>query len=214
MYLPNTRDQITADHFSYDASTTITSGSNPQLVLPVMPSRASLIFSNLHASAVMYLGFGGATATATITSGKVTGISVVNAGFNYTIAPKVIFIGGGNTGWNMNNSTFLGNNQVNGASPANPATATCVMTGSPGALTVASITITNPGSGYAIAPKIFLQNDPNDPYGAFSPTATTPGSIIVPAASNLIFNGTTCPIDQLSVFCATSTAPFSCRYMP
>ena len=214
MYLPNSRDQTTSDHYIYDVSGTIASNSAPQLVMPKMPSRSSFEIVNM-SSAIMYIGFGGATATCTINSGKVNAITVVNAGFNYTKAPIVRFIGGGNTSWNQNNSTFLGGQAVNYPAPGNVATGTCVMTGSAGNLSVSSITINNPGSNYAIAPIIFLENDPNDPYGAFNPSATNPGSILLSANGGSYYrNHTTCFIDAISISCGTSTSVFTAKYMP
>jgi hypothetical protein len=163
----------------------------------------------------MYIGFGGATAHATLTSGKVTSVTVDNAGMLYSIPPKVIFIGGGNTGWNMQNSTFLGGNQTGYPAPAHPAAAHCVMTGVVGAQTVSSIVIDDPGVGYAIAPKVFLQNDPNDPYGAFAPSTGGIGCILLPANGTVpyIRNGTTCFVDQVSIICASSSKNFTCKYM-
>ena len=214
MYLPNSHAQAGSDHIIYDASAAIASGGTAQLILPIMPGRAALEIFN-PSDTPMYLGFGGATASATITSGKVTSITVGNAGFGYTIAPKVVFIGGGNTGWNMNNPTFLGGNQVGYPAPAHPATAHCVMSGSAGALTVGSIVIDDPGTGYAIAPKVFLQNDPNDPYGAFAPSTGGIGSILLPASGTVpyIRNGTTCFTDQVSIICATTSKNFTAKYM-
>ncbi len=40
----------------------------------------------------------GATATATVTAGVVTGVTITNPGNNYTSAPTVAFVGGGGTG--------------------------------------------------------------------------------------------------------------------
>lgn len=214
MYLVNTRDQMTADHFIYDTSGTITSNNVPQLIMPQMLSRSSLEIINM-SGVVMYLGFGGATATCAISGGKVSTITVTNVGFNYTLPPKVIFIGGGNNGSNQQNSTFLGGQAVNYPAPQHPATGTCVMGGSGANKNVASITITDPGIGYAIAPIIFLQNDPNDPYGAFLPSATNPGSIILGATGgNYYRNHTNCFIDAVSVVCATSTSVYTAKYMP
>ncbi|GBQ66228.1 hypothetical protein AA0474_1058 [Acetobacter lovaniensis NRIC 0474] len=72
----------------------------------------------------------GATATATVTGGEVTGLVVGNGGTGYTTAPLVAITGGGGAG----------------------ATATATVSG--GAVT--GFTVTNPGSGYTSAPTVTL----------------------------------------------------------
>jgi hypothetical protein len=182
--------------------------------MPQMLSRSSVEIINMSAT-TMYFGIGGATATCTISGGGVNAISVVNSGFNYTLPPLVIFIGGGNTSWNMANSSFLGGQAVNYPAPAAPASGHCVMTGSGSNKSVSSIVIDNPGKSYAIAPIIFLKNDPNDPYGAFLPSATNPGSIILgPNGGNYYRNHTNCFIDAVSVVCSASASVYTAKYMP
>lgn len=213
MYLPNTQGQNMGDHYIYDCSNTITVGGTAQLVLPFMKGRSSFEIVNM-SDTIMYMGFGGARATATLTGTGVSSITVTNAGFGYSIAPIVQFIGGGNTSWNEANSTFLGCKEVGYPAPAKPASAICVMTGSAPNMSVASITINNPGV-YATAPRIFLKNDKNDPFGAFLPAATSPGSIILGATGgNYYRNHTNCFDDQVSIVCATSNKVYSSYYMP
>jgi hypothetical protein len=72
----------------------------------------------------------GATATATVTGGEVTGLTVGAGGTGYTTAPLVALTGGGGTG------------------------ATAMATVSGGAVT--GFTVTNPGSGYTSAPTVAL----------------------------------------------------------
>ena len=72
----------------------------------------------------------GATATATVAGGEVTGLTVGAGGTGYTTAPLVALTGGGGTG------------------------ATATATVSSGAVT--SFTVTNPGSGYTTAPTVTL----------------------------------------------------------
>src|SRR5689334_1348716 len=69
-----------------------------------------------------------ATATATISGGKVTGISITNPGSGYASPPTVAFTGGAGGG----------------------ATATATISGG----MVTGISITNPGSGYASPPTV------------------------------------------------------------
>lgn len=213
MYLPGTQGQNMGDHYIYDCSSAITTGGTAQLVLPFMKGRCSFEIVNM-SDTNMYMGFGGARAHATLTGTAITSITVDNAGFGYSIAPTVQFIGGGNTSWNMANSTFLGCKEVGYPAPAQIASATCVMTGSAPNMSVASITI-NYGGLYATAPRIVLKNDKNDPYGAFLPSATSPGSIILGATGgNYYRNHTNCFDDQISIVCATTGKVFSGYYMP
>ena len=75
-----------------------------------------------------------ATATATVTSGFVTSITVTNGGSGYTSAPSVTLSGGGGSG----------------------ATVTANLTGG----SVASITVNNPGSGYTSLPAVVIAAPP------------------------------------------------------
>lgn len=201
------------DHYIYDCSGSITTGGTAQLVLPFMKGRASFEIVNISDTA-MYIGFGGPRAHATLTGTGISSISVDNAGFGYSIAPSVQLIGGGNTGWDMQNSTFLGCKEVGYPAPASVGTAHCVMTGTAPNMSVSSIVVDSPGV-YATAPRVFIKNDRNDPFGAFLPSATSPGSIILGATGgNYYRNHTTCFDDQISIVCATTGKVFSAYYMP
>jgi hypothetical protein len=193
----------------FDKSGTITTGGTAQLIMPKAYSRSSLIVQNI-SDTNMFIEFGGARATATLTNGSITSFSITNAGFGYTRAPKVVLYGGGNTGNNLNNSSFLGAALPDYPAPANIASATCVMTGSAGNLSVASITIDNPGSGYAIAPYVYLANDPLDPYGAASPSASN-GIELLPQGQ-VTFDGPVCTTDQVSIFCASTGKAFTAKF--
>lgn len=212
MFIPGTKAQGSVDPY-YDASGTITSGSAPQLVRPMVPSCSHFLFQNLHASATMFLDFGAARATATLTSGAISSISVSNGGFGYTYPPIVRFAGGG-VG---NDTRNLGLNQPGGEGPnsaikaGRTAKARAVLTGG----VVTSIVIDDPGAGYAIAPYVFLMNETLDPYGCASPqtSSTAGGAIQLAAGQSYYVNGTRCPTDQVAVFCATAGAPFTFRWM-
>lgn len=197
-------------HPMFDASGTITSGGTPQLVLPRAFSRSSLLFVN-NSAVNMYLEVGGARATATLTSGSVSSIAITNAGFNFTKAPRVTFLGGGNTGNNQNNPAFLSAGLPDFPAPVNPARGTCVMTGSAGNLSIASITIDNPGSGYAVAPYVWIHPDPNDNAGCAVPSATS-GFLVVANGGSWTPNGTVCTTDPIAVFCATTSSGYTCKY--
>lgn len=77
-------------------------------------------------------GGSGATATAVLTGGIVTGITITNPGTGYTTPPTIAFSGG--------TVTTAGTNPTG--------------TGNASNFTVSGITVTNPGSGYNSAPSV------------------------------------------------------------
>ncbi len=208
MYLQNTKAQVRADPI-YDASGTIAAGGTAQLVLPVHQSRAHFFFQNNSAHA-MWVEFGSARATATITNGAVSSIAVTNAGFNFTYPPLVRFAGGGDAG----NSRYLGLNQPGGEGPnssliaATPATAHAVLT----TKAVSSIVVDSGGSGFVIAPFVFIYNDQLDPYGCAIPSSGV-GVQVAPGGGSIYYNGTACPTDSVSVSGTTTADPFTCKWM-
>lgn len=196
----------------FDLSGTITLGGTPQLIIPISYTRSSLIIQNISANN-MYIEFGGARATATLTSGAVTSCTITNAGFNYTLAPQVVFFGGGNTGNNLNNSSFLGAGLPDYPAPSNIASGHCVMTGSGSNKNVSSIVIDNPGSGYVTAPYVYLLNSPLDPFGCANPFAgsVASGVELLPQGS-VTFDGSVCTTDQVAVYCATTASGFTAKF--
>jgi hypothetical protein len=132
--------------------------------------------SNPDPSAILHIeNFNGtaATATATVSGGAVTSISITNGGSGYKSAPTVNFYGGGAV--------------VNGGSKA---IATATLTNG----VVTGITINNGGSGYTTAPTIAISGGnkgvlfPNLNIANLSST-TTP--VTSPADGLLAFNGGT-----------------------
>lgn len=196
-------------HFFYDQSGTIISGSAPQLLLPVQPSRSVLMIQNI-SNADMYLQFGSATATCTISSGAVNAVTVTNAGFNFTNPPIVRFYGGGT----MSNSSYLGRGAPGAISPSNGAVGHAVMTGSAPNKSVTSITVDNGGSGYVCAPYVFIYNSDLDPNGCADPSLNSGNGILIGGAGGSYYmNGTGCPTDSVAIFCATISSRFTCKYM-
>lgn len=195
----------------FDASGAVTVGGTPQLILPIARIRTSLIIEN-SSSSTMYLEFGGARASATLTSGAVSSVSVTNAGFGYTRPPSVVFYGGafGPPGNPQSAPAYALPGLPDWTAPSNVATAHCVMTGAAGSMTVNSIVIDNPGSGYAYPPYVLLVNDINDPFGAAVPSATS--GIQITGGGAYSVNASICPTDQISVFCSASSATFVCKY--
>lgn len=201
--------QYNGSEYMFDLSGTITSGGTAQLLLPKSFSRSSLIIQNLHATANMYLEIGAARATATLTNGVVTSCSVTNAGMGYSLPPRVHFYGGQNTSQTMPAYTLAA--LPDWPSPSAPASAHCVMTGTAPNMTVSSIVIEGGGANYACPPYVWLRNDPRDPFGSAVPS-TTSGIELVAAGGSYTSNGTICTTDQIAIFCATSTAPFVCKF--
>ena len=208
--LPNIRGQIYRDRM-YDASGTITSGSTAQLVLPEAKMRSSFLFVN-NSATNMYLEIGAPRATATLTNGVVTSISVTNAGFGYTVAPAVKLIGGAFPGSATVAVPYSGvMSDVSWPAPQNPASAYCVMTGAAGSKTISSIALNSGGSLYQFPPYVLLTNHDIDPFGAAAPSATS-GILVAANGGSYTSNGSLCTTDQLAVFCTAANASFTCKY--
>jgi len=208
MYLLNSKNQTNLDPL-YDGSG-VTTGA-PQLIRPMVPSCSHFIIQNISAD-IMYVEFGAARAAATITDGAISDIEVTNGGFNYTYPPIVRFAGGG---YALNGSN-LGLNQPGGDGPTSAtgkgrlAIAHAVLT----ADVVTSIVIDDPGAGYAIAPYVFLVNTTLDPYGCASPFfGSTVSGIMLAAGAYYTMNGTVCPTDPISLYCASEAAAFTFKWM-
>jgi hypothetical protein len=186
----------------YRADGYLAAGGTPQLILPRAAPRSSILIQNTSASDAITIEFGCARATATISGGKVTAITVTNPGFGFTYAPNVHFLGGGNP----LNGRDLGVGYPNQDAPSNYAAAHCVLTNG----AISSIVIDNPGSGYTSAPYVQLLNDPNDDYGCAVPSSTSgyrlaPGQTLYQA-----FNVVT--TDSVAVFGATAGDSWFCQY--
>lgn len=209
MKSPGCADQQLS-HYMFDASGTV--GTTPALILGRSKSRSYFLFINTSA-APLALEFDGARATATITSGQVSGTTITNAGFGYTKPPRVRFEGGGYEQLAPNgqtNPSYLGLNQPNGESPSKPAKGQGVLTS--GALS--SILLNEPGAKYAIAPYVLLDSDPLDPYGCAAPSLTSGlGSIIVQPNGVVEYNGTVCPTGPCAVIGSTTGQGFTCKWM-
>jgi hypothetical protein len=101
-----------------------------------------------------------ASATAAVTSGAVSSVTVVNPGAGFTSAPPVTFVGGGGTG----------------------ATATATIAAAGGAVT--GITVTSPGSGYTSAPIVVIGTAA--PTVDMGPVALTAHNSILTDNANLL----------------------------
>lgn len=212
MRLPNVGDQFDRTP-GYRADGALASGSAPQLILPASLSRSSFLIQNT-SSAIMWIEMGSARAHATLTNGVVTGVTIDNAGFNFTNPPVVRFEGGGNAG----NSSYLGIGQPGAPSPnsslnaGRPATGHAVMTGSAGNLSVASITIDDGGAGYVCPPYVFIFNSDLDPNGCADPSAGSGSGFQLYPGQSLYEAHSVVATDQIAVFCATISSTYFCRY--
>ena len=203
-------------HRLYTMDGAIASATASQLVTPIPLSRSFALFQNL-SGAPMYLEFGSARATATISGGQVTAVTITNGGFGFTAPPTIQFDGG--AGYNPTIAVGPSGAGMPGyAAPSNapnnlggrPAKARCVLTSG----VVTSIVIDDPGAGYVFAPYVDIHNAYSDRYGAADPFygSVNSGQYIGPGGSYYI-NGTVCDTEQWSVWCGTSTSKYLFRWM-
>lgn len=219
MYLPNTNSQAGL-HRSFRGDGVIASSLLPQLVLPQALSRTMLTIVNTGAS-VLWMDHGCARASAVLTADKVTSCTIQNAGFGFTYAPLVSFVGGGNDV--VANSAWNGKGLIGSDGPAGvnlsttpptyfqPAIAHAVLT--TGAVT--SIVMDFGGAGYVNPPEVILTNDPRDPFGCADPSLNSGSGVLLPISGAGVYklNGTACWTDALAVF-GTADAKFYVDYMP
>lgn len=185
-------------------------GASAQLLLPIWQTRSYFLFSNT-SSHDMTLLFGGATATATLTSGVISSFSVTNAGFGYTYPPLVKFFGGGYPP----NGVAAGTEGVGWAAIGAPPPTTSNLPAAKAVLSggaVASITVLNGGSGFVTAPLVYLENDPRDPVGAAIPTSTV-GILIKAGSAPFIMSAEFCTNAQVSLI-GTQNDTFACFAAP
>jgi hypothetical protein len=213
MKLPNSGGQAGA-HFLSRADGAIVTGGTAQLVLPRSYARSFFYFQNT-SSGVLNVEIGTGAATATITNGVLTSLTITNAGFGFTKPPIIRFLGGGLPVGDyspvavnqVGNTAYVGSGQPGAPSPNNVATA--VLTISGGA--ISGYAITNPGSGYAVAPYCQIINSDLDPNGAALPSATV--GFQLQAGGSINFNGTVCPQDPVAVWGATLGQTYAMRWM-
>jgi hypothetical protein len=208
-------------HHLHRSDGTILAANTPQLILGRSMARSHLLLQNTSAGPLWFeIGAGGATCT--ISGGGVNSITVTNAGFGYSHPPLVRFYGGGSA---YGNSSYTGlaqplappPNSVGSASNmieplGKGAQAVCVMTGSAPNMSIASITILRPGTGYVLAPFVEIMNGDLDPNGAAAPSVGV-GILLPSGGEPLIYNGTVCPTDPVAVFGATTGQSFVARWM-
>lgn len=191
--------------YNLSGSSSVTNGE--QLLVPFHKNGRSYFEFQNTSDTAMRLGIGGATATAALTNGVVTSISVVNGGWNYTYPPLVRLLGG--LAQTEGVPQCLGGGLF-GQTPVGQsmAVATAVLTGD----NVSSITVNSGGSGYTAAPFVYLENDPRDPFGCFLPSATE-GVLINPGGSRVLENNFI-DTSQISLYCGSSGKTFALFIAP
>lgn len=194
----------------FDASGTIASGGTAQLILPEAKMRSSLMIEN-SSDTDMVIEIGAGRASCTISSGVINAVSVTNAGFGYSLAPTVKFIGGAYPGSITTSLSLSLPADPSWPSPQHVAKAHCVMTGSAPNMTISSIVIDDGGALYQYPPYVQLTNSLLDPWGGAVPSATV-GILLKANGGSYTSNGSICTTDQISVFCATTSKAYMCKY--
>lgn len=198
----------------------------PKLILPRATSRSFLFFQNTGSNSI-YLDHGCARATATLTNGVVTALTILNGGFGFTLPPLVQFKGGGILPTALAASEWDGRGQIdNWPTPSGSnllvtpptqfriAKATAVLT----AGVVTSFLISDGGAGYTNIPEVMLSNDPSDPFGCADPSLSSGSGLLVPAPTGVlpgeyVLNGTFCHTDPIAVY-ASAAAKYYLEYAP
>lgn len=206
MQLIGSRGQQQIDEL-YDASGTITAGGTPQLVLPQSKTRSLLVLENLSAENLIFQ-IGVRPATAVLTNGVVTSVTVNDAGFGFQLPADVLFLGGGNAG----NAFSDGGTMPDWPAPNRPATGHAIMGSSAiSGLQINSIGIYDGGAGYLAPPFVHIRANQNDPTGVGIPSAST-GILLVPAGGSASFDATMCPTSAVSVFGSVTGQAFTCKW--
>lgn len=198
---PGLRGQQQVDEL-YDYSGAITTGGTPQLLLPQRKSCTYLLIQNTSAES-MTIQFGVQPATAVLTNGVVTSVTVNDAGFGFKAPPSIRFLGGGNS----NDPATYGATMPDWPPPSHVAAGRAIM--SAGA--ISSIEVDNGGSGYTAPPFVQITALRTDPTGVGIPAATA--GIVLAAGATFQINGMTCPTIAASVYGGTTGQTFTCKFM-
>ncbi len=215
MHLLNSLHQNGSDP-AYRADGVLVNDS-PRLILPRAISRAFLTVQVLGDQPI-FMEHGCARATAQITNGAVTGLTILNGGFGFLLPPAVQFKGGGKVGQDMAPLTASGwdgqgqidnwttpagfNTLVSPAVNYRPAKATAVLTSG----VVTSFLITDPGAGYVYPPTVMLTNDPLDPFGCADPSVGGgSGALLFASGGVFSYDATFCATDAIAFFSAGAT---------
>ena len=206
---------------AYRADGTLAS-SAPKLVIPQAISRSFLSFQNIGANPI-YMEHGCARATATLTAGVVTSLSILNGGFGFVLPPRVQFKGGGGPTAAITASAWDGRGQIdNWPTPSGfntlvtppvisrPAQATAVLTSG----VVTSFIISDGGAGYTNPPDVLLTNDPLDPFGCADPSHSSGSGAYIASGGTYFLNGTFCHTDAIAVYAAAGSGTYYLEFAP
>ena len=220
MHLHNSLNQKGPDR-SYRADGSLASTA-PRLLLPEATGRSFVSFQNTSGNP-MYLEHGCARATATITAGVLTALTILNPGFGFTRAPQVQLKGGGSLTTALTASLWDGRGQIDTwPTPAGqnllvtppvvfrPAKVTAVLAA--GVLT--SFAISDGGAGYTNPPEVMLTNDPNDPFGCADPSYGSGSGSYIPSGGTYFLNGTFAHTDAIAIYAAAGSGSYYLEYAP
>ena len=215
MNLPGSQNQKRLDRlFRADG----TASSTVKLVLPRSAARSCLILQNTGVTNPLWFDIGSARATATITNGVVTSLTVLNGGFGFLKPPIVTLLGGGSNNGQfaaaLSASGWDGRGQldqfpvpsgiIKTTTPNTvyrPANVTAVLTSG----VVTSFVINDGGAGYVNAPEVLIANQFNDPFGCADASNSSGQGFYLVAGATLRFDATFCPTEQISVYSASGT---------
>lgn len=203
MNLIGSRGQQVVDDL-YDGSGTIIAGGTPQLVLPQRKSCSLLLIENISDTDMLFQ-IGIAPATAVLTSGVVTSVTVNDAGFGLLLPPDIEFFGGGNLGDQMSQGATM----PDWPSVSRPARAHAVLSGG----AISSIVVDDGGSGYLAPPFAYVRPKRTDPTGVGIPSATA-GILLKAGGGQASFDATMCPTTAISVYCATTGKAYTIKWAP
>lgn len=209
MQLHNASQQQRRD-YGYRADGVTASATLPQFVLGESLSRSTFFFQNL-SDTDMFIEFGSARAHANMTGGAVTSVTIDNAGFNFTLAPVIVCLGGGGQvpAVGVTQPGFPSPQASDGAN-FRPAQLRAVISGAK----LTSVVIDDPGVGYLAAPFVFIRNQMNDPNGCADPSVNSGSGILLHPSASYSESPTVCTTDSVAVFCSATNKAFTCRWTP
>lgn len=191
MLLQGMRGQPNLDS-ALDFSGSIATGGAAQLALNQQPGRCYLYLQNT-SSAILTVGMGPATATATLSGETVSSVAVANKGIGYTVPPQVLFLGG----------QYPGDLQH---APSDSAKGFAVLSSD----TIKSVTVSHAGSGYSVAPYVLFVNPaPSLGGGAYLPSASA--GIVLSTNAALIMETSFVTTDPIAVYGDTTGQTYVCK---
>lgn len=202
-----------SDQFDlFTFSGTIAVGGTAQVLLPQQPTRCYLQIQNT-SSALLTVGIGPATANPTLASGKITGVTVINGGLGYVVAPQVVFLGGLAA---VNAGLFASDFNMDPVREKQVGFRPAVAFATISAGVVTAITVTDQGNGYLSVPYVYLYNPlPDLGGGAFTPSATAglqlAGATAPAAGGSVTYENSIVPTGAVNIFGGTGAQAFEVK---